>query len=72
MQIPVKALEKWNLLKSEGDPIKILEAYEEKNGESVHLETIRLAMRTGKCSDEVFEAIATFYNEKFEKVKALA
>ena len=69
MQIPEQILTKWADLKSEGDPGKILEAYTEKHGTVLHVETIRLAIRTGNASDEVFEVIADFYEAKLKSLE---
>lgn len=62
MKILQAIQDKWNLLRSEGDPIKIAE----KSG--FHAETIRLALRKGECNDEVFAAIADYYEEKLETI----
>lgn len=63
MKIPEKLFEKWQILKSEGDPIKI----SEKSG--IHVENIRLALRKGECNDQVFEAIAEYYDSKAEMIR---
>lgn len=62
MKIPQAIIDKWELLKSEGDPIKI----SEKN--DFHVETIRMALRKKECSDDVFNAIAEFYEEKLQMI----
>lgn len=69
MEVPQKILKKWHTLRSGGDAAKILKAYEEKFGESIHLETIRLATRTGVVSDSLFEIMADFYQKKIEMIK---
>lgn len=58
MNVPKEILIKWDLLKSQGDAVKISEV------SGLHPETIRRAMRSGEASDEVFEAIASFYAER--------
>ena len=65
MVIPKALMGKWKLLRSFGDNKKIA---------AIHKDIIEMdvsrAFRKGECSDEVFEAIAGFYKEKEEKLKA--
>lgn len=63
MEVPKKLLEKWNALYSTGDAQKLADV----SGYSD--ETYKRALRTGKCNDDVFEALAKFYKEKAELIK---
>lgn len=64
MEIPEKLLKKWEVLRSPGDPDKMTEKLDGSAAE-----TFNRAFREGKCRDEVFEVMATFYQEKAELVK---
>lgn len=63
MKIPTKLLDKWGALKSEGDIQKIAD------NANVTRQTIRNAFKNNECSDDVFKAIADFYEEKLEMIK---
>lgn len=65
MQIPSELLKKWDALKSEGDPQKIADTV----AGGCTSQTVRNAFKTGKCSDELFKAIADFYEQKLELIK---
>jgi len=58
MTIPKEIISKWEIMKSQGDAVKI----SDRSG--IGAETIRRAMRSGEATDEVFEAIAMFYAER--------
>ena len=64
MKINVIVLQKWTELRSENDTQRIAEIAE------VTPQTIRNAFNEGKCSDEVFEAMANYYKEKDELIKS--
>lgn len=64
MKIPEKILKKWEVLRSPGDSEKLAEKMA-----GTPAETFQRAFREGKCRDEVFEAMAAFYQEKAELVK---
>lgn len=64
MEIPKKLIAKWKALYSPGDYKKLSE---ENIGYSD--ETYRRALRDGKCADQVFEAMAQFYEKKSELIK---
>ncbi len=63
MTVPKELKDKWNDLYSVGD----FEAIAKKSGLST--ETIRVAFNKGECTDKVFEAIASFYKERDQRVK---
>lgn len=58
MKIPKELIKKWEVLRSDLDTERIAEAA------GVHKQTVRNAFNTGKCSDEVFKAMADFYSGK--------
>lgn len=64
MEIPAKLLHKWKVLKSPGDAEKMAEKLPGSAAE-----TFNRAFREEKCRDEVFQVMATYYNEKAELVK---
>ena len=64
MTIPAELLDKWKALKSHGDGKAILEKNPDLNPQY-----ISRAFTTGECNDEVFKAMADFYQEKDEMVK---
>lgn len=64
MEIPLKILNKWKVLRSSGDGLKLAEQNPQHSDE-----LFNRAMRDGKCSDEVFEILAKFYDAKAELVK---
>ena len=63
MNIPNKLLDKWQALRSESDTQKIAEAAD------VSGQSVRNAFKDGKCSDELFEAMAEYYREKESLIK---
>ena len=64
MNIPNEILGKWEILKSNGD----CKAIAEKAGVSYW--SVSKAISNGKCTDEVFQAIADYYKEKQEMIKS--
>jgi hypothetical protein len=66
MEIPKDLLEKWEVLKAQGDPERIVESMPADS--RVSFQTIRNAFNTGECSPEVFEAIAEFYKKRAERI----
>jgi hypothetical protein len=69
MEIPQALLDKWSKLRSHGDGKKIVEAAAEK-GVTISDAYISRAFANGECSDEVFEAMASYFKEKEEKVNS--
>ena len=67
MEVPQALLDKWKVLRSAGDPQEIVTSMPEEK--RVVEQTIRNVFSDGKCSDEVFEAMAEYYRKKAEKVK---
>lgn len=67
MEVPKEILEKWAALRSPGDAEKIATGMTED--ERVSDETIRRVYKDGKCNDQVFEAMAKFYEQKAEMIK---
>ena len=63
MQIPDKLLKKWEALRSPEDTAKIAEKANTTTA------TIRNAWKDKYCSDSVFTAMASFYNQKAEFLK---
>lgn len=63
MQIPGALMGKWLELHSHGDGKKIAEA-----NPGITKDEISRAFKKGECSDEVFQAIAGFYQEKQERL----
>ena len=66
MTIPKKILAKWSALRSPEDTARLAESIE-----SGYPEIFARAFRVGKCSDQVFEVMAKFYNDKEENIKQL-
>lgn len=64
MEVPKGILKKWIGLKSPGDAAQIVSTM--TDGNRVSDETIRRVFKEGKCSDEVFKAMADFYEKKAE------
>lgn len=64
MLIEKKLLEKWTRLRSPEDTGKLAERME-----GGYPELFTRAFRDGKCNDEVFQVMATYYNEKAELIK---
>lgn len=58
MTIPKSILEEWTSLHTHGDAIKISDLA------NVHPETVRRAIRTGRMSDELFQVIKEYYENK--------
>lgn len=67
MQIPKNQLDKWKALKSRGDGRKIMAA-----NPGISATDISRAFAGGRCSDDTFNAIATYYKEKNRKVQEMA
>lgn len=63
MQIPEKIRLKWKTLRSEDDSNKLADLTGKTS------EGIRYIFKRGKCSDEDFQIIAKFYEEKAELIK---
>jgi hypothetical protein len=64
MKIPNKLLDNWEKLKSSNDASCIAEV----SGYS--RQSVYRAFDMGECSDELFEAMATFYKEKQERIES--
>lgn len=64
MLIEKKLLEKWIRLRSPEDTGKLAELMA-----GGYPELFTRAFRDGKCNDEVFKVMATYYNEKAELIK---
>lgn len=64
MKIPQELLEKWSELRSYGDGVKIAD-----RSPGVTQYDVSRAIKSGECSDLIFDAIAGYYKEKEEKVK---
>lgn len=69
MEITAQLLAKWTPLMSYGDAKKIVENWSKVDGKAPHINTVRTALKTGKCSDKVLAGISRFYNQKLEKMK---
>lgn len=67
MEVPKEILDKWAALRSPGDAEKIAASMDET--ERVSDETIRRVYKDGKCNDQVFKAMAEFYEQKVEMIK---
>lgn len=67
MEVPKEILDKWAVLRSPGDAEKIVAGMPEED--RVSDETIRRVFLNGKCSDEVFKAMAEFYEQKANLIK---
>lgn len=64
MDIPQRMLERWKALQSPGDAGKMVSMVERGYPEMFHR-----ALRIGRCSEEVFSAMAKFYSNKAKKLK---
>lgn len=62
MKIPEKNKIEWDTLRTHGDFTQISERTDGK----VSVKDISMAFTTGRCSVEVFTAIAEFYKERSE------
>lgn len=68
MIIPQELYDKWKVLRSHGDAIKIMElAFAQ--GIECSDEMINRAIRSGKCNDDIFPVMAAFYKEREELIK---
>lgn len=67
MEIPKEILNKWAVLRSPGDAEKIAAGM--PDDERVSDETVRRVYKDGKCNDQVFKAMAEFYEQKAEMIK---
>jgi hypothetical protein len=67
MEVPQALLDKWKVLRSPGDPQEIVASMPDES--RVVEQTIRNVYSDGKCSDEVFDAMAEYYKKKAEKIK---
>lgn len=66
MEVPKELLDKWAVLRSPGDPKEIAELMPEEI--RVVPQTIRNVFNDGQCSDDVFTAMADFYQAKADNV----
>jgi predicted DNA-binding protein YlxM (UPF0122 family) len=64
MRIPKKLLDQWDELKSSSDAAIIAE------NANVSKQSVYYAFSKGSCKDELFEAMAAYYQEKKERVDA--
>jgi hypothetical protein len=64
MEIPKELIGKWKVLRSKGDSDKMVEKVPGSAAE-----TFNRAFREGRCRDEVFKAMAEFYEEKANLIK---
>jgi hypothetical protein len=64
MTIPEKLMKKWEALRTPGDAGKMADRME-----GGYAELFNRAFREGKCNDEVFKAMADFYEEKASIIK---
>jgi len=67
MELPKEILEKWKQLRSHGDTEKIASSMPEEV--RVSDETIRRVFTNGQCNEDVFKAMAAFYEERAELIK---
>jgi hypothetical protein len=67
MEVPKELLEKWKQLRAHGDTEKIASSMPEET--RVSDETIRRVFSQGQCNDDVFKAMASFYEERAEMIK---
>ena len=63
MQIQKEILEKWKQLRSFGDGTKIAAA-----NPGIAKMLVSKAFKKGECNDEVFKAMAEFYQEKEKQI----
>lgn len=66
MTIPQDVLEKWRLLNSPGDAKKMAEKIEKG-----YPEIFNRALREGKCNDDVFKVLKTYYKQKAKVLKSV-
>lgn len=64
MILPKELMEKWQVLRSPGDPAKMAEKLP-----GTAAETFNRAFREGKCNDDVFKVMAEFYEDKANLIK---
>lgn len=71
MNIPKDLMAAWKKLKSPDDAQQIISKYNSGPGKKsvVNKSDISRAFSLQRCSDDVFEAIASFYKEKAEMIK---
>lgn len=67
MEVPQEILAKWKQLRTHGDAEKIAQTMPEAT--RVSDETIRRVFVNGQCNDDVFKAIADFYEARVEMIK---
>lgn len=69
MTVDARLQEKWQVLRSKGDSLKIA-TFAAARGHDVTEQGVSHALRTGKMSDELFKVIADFYQQKAELMAA--
>ena len=69
MNVDTQLQEKWEVLRSKGDSAKIV-AFAAKRNYEVTVRGVNQALRDGNMSDELFEVIADFYQQKADMVAA--
>lgn len=70
MNIPDELLEKWKVLYTPGDSLKMAEQMKEKLPRlKSNYEYFNRAMRDKKCNDTIFKIMADFFEAKAEMIK---
>lgn len=65
MLIPEEILKRWKVLRSENDTKEIAKAC------PCEMQTVRNAFKYGKCSDNLFKAMAAHYQKKSELIQSV-
>jgi hypothetical protein len=63
MTVSAETIKEWNSYREHGDFKKIAE------GNGIHAETVKLAIKNGKMSENVFHAINNFYIARKHRIK---
>lgn len=64
MIIPKSQLKKWASLKEQGDLTQMSESATEVVGKNITRQTIAKALERGRCNEETYKVISTFYEQK--------
>jgi len=68
MFIPKNQLKKWAGLREQGDLTHMSEESEAISGKRITRQTLALALERGKCNENTYKVLLTFYSRKEEAI----
>ena len=71
ININLKVIKKWESLKGYGDGTEIIKIGREQFGEVITKDILYKAFANRKCRENVFKAIAKYYQEKEKRIQKL-